>query len=94
MAENAKAGKNKIGDNKLNPRLTISSCLRALVAKSSLRSLWPLWLTNFQSNLRVVADKNQKIEKIFISFSNIELRESEIKNRALFSTQTRTFAQL
>jgi len=39
MAENAKAGKNKIGDNQRNPRLTISSCLCALVAKSSLRSL-------------------------------------------------------
>jgi hypothetical protein len=60
----------------------------ALVAKTSVKSA----IKN-QSNLQVAVDKNRKKQKFFISFSHIELRESEIKNRTLFSTQTRMSAQ-
>jgi hypothetical protein len=39
MAENAKAGKNKIGVNQRPPRLTISSCLSAFVVNFSKKKL-------------------------------------------------------
>jgi len=48
----------------------------------------------FQSKVQLPENKNRKIEKNFYSFSHIELRESEIENRPLFSTQTCMFAQL
>jgi len=38
--------------------------------------------------------KIEKLQKNFISFSHIELRESGIENQPLFSTQTRISAQL
>jgi len=44
---------------------------------------------DFQSNTLILGSKNQIFQKNFICLAYIELRESGIENRGLFSHQTR-----